>query len=166
MAKEIVCPACGANGAIKTLWKIKCPNRSCVHCDMELMQEAESRGPAIFDVPPEVAMLKGDFNPGGNSLDIRYRNHRGQDRVYTGDRTSIRRKLGIITIRLAPTGRRVNFDWKRIRNRDEVEAAMKHYPAPSGVENQIIGYHRKHGGTSPRIEEIRRKYPHLFTDTK
>jgi hypothetical protein len=52
----------------------------------------------------------------------------------------------------------------RILNLSEVEQAMPQAsepakPKPAARERQILGYHKKHKGTSPPYEQTRAKYP-------
>ena len=101
------------------------------------------------------------FDPGPAAIQIRYLNFRGEVKTFTGDRTTLRAKGKHVSIRLAPSGRRVAFNKECIQNPAEVEAALRLVPSMTAVEKQIAGYYKKHGGTSPRYESLRKKYPHL-----
>jgi hypothetical protein len=101
------------------------------------------------------------FDPGPAAIRIQYLNFRGQQKTFTGDRTTLRAKGKHVSLRLAPTGRRVTFSKECIQNFAEVEAALGQVPVLTAVETQIASYYKKHGGTSPRLEALRRKYPHL-----
>jgi hypothetical protein len=99
------------------------------------------------------------IDPGARAIRIQYLNHRGEIKTYTGDRSTLKATGAHVSLRLAPTGKRVSFSKDCIQNRPEVEQALGQGSEPSAVEKQILGYHRKHGTTSPRFEEVRRKFP-------
>ena len=58
MAGTIRCPHCGAHGATKFLWIVKCPNTKCRHYNAELAAAIEKKN----RVPT------GNFNPGANAM--------------------------------------------------------------------------------------------------
>ncbi len=154
--RTVVCPECRTRGAVKTaLGRIRCRNQNCKHYDESAAYEplSVSEGsPAVRTTP------QGNFDPGVHRITIRYRNFRGDDTEVVGDARTIRFKKAHVTVRVAPTGRRIALWQKFIQNRDD----LKRYEGrrePTGVERQILGYHRKRGTTSPRYEELRRKYP-------
>jgi len=106
---------------------------------------------------------QGSFDPGPNTVTVRYRNFRGEDVDLRGDGTTTRFRKGHLSLRVLPTGKRITLAKKFVRNLNELES----WPGVGSesrllpVERQVVGYHRKHGTTSPRYEEILRKYPDL-----
>jgi len=87
-----------------------------------------------------------------------------KDRVFAAERDSLVRKNNHIVALLAPTGRKISLSRDRILNLETVESVMpkrvehgQNWPSPR--ERQILNYHKKHGSTSARFEEVRRKYP-------
>lgn len=145
MLEETYCPVCGSPGARKFLWVTKCNYPGCPTNKNKNIQK-EKRQP-----------LKGNFDPGANSIELRYKNYRGEDKTYTGDRSTLCRKGNYLSLFLVPTGRRCAFDRRRIQNLEEVESYLSEEKKLSATELQILGYHRKHGTTSPRYEEIKQK---------
>lgn len=156
LKKTVVCPECRTRGAVKILGRIRCRNRACTHYD-----EATGREPSG---PPEAASpsrpaQRGSFDPGAHRIVVRYRNFRGDDTEYAGDARTIRFKRAHVTLRVAPTGRRIAL-WQRfVQNLEDLKRVAPHAGA-TPVERQILGYHTKRGTTSPRYEALRRKYPH------
>ena len=59
------------------------------------------------------------FDPGTRAIQVQYLNHRGEIKTYTGDRSTLKAKGGHVTLRLAPTGKRVSFSKDCIQNRAE-----------------------------------------------
>ena len=154
----IQCPSCGTRSARQTEDGIvHCKNPLCPYFDARLgltgkLRQAGTRVPT-----------RGDFRP-MNPLSIRYRNFAGQDRDFSAERDSIVGKRNHIVASVAPTGRRITLSRDRIQNLSEVEAVAKQQVEPgqdwpSRVERQILIYHKKHGSTSPRYEQVRAKYP-------
>jgi hypothetical protein len=153
--KTLVCPECRSKGAVKTFASLKCPNRGCRHYDSATAWRPEPTAPA--DARPG-ARHAGSFDPGPNTVVIRYRNYRGDDTEYIADRATIRLRREHLTARVAPTGKRIALAKKFIRNLAELPLP----PAsaePRGVERQILCFHLRRGSTSPRFEELKRKYP-------
>lgn len=69
--------------------------------------------------------VEGPFDAtGANAIEIRYRTARGEDKTFTGDRTSLRRRRAHVTVRVAPEGIRIALLADRIANRTEVEGAI------------------------------------------
>ena len=101
------------------------------------------------------------FMAGPKAVQIRYRNYRGEDKIHTGDWTTIRSKGAHVSLRLEPTGRRVTFALARIVNRGDIDAAVAKAPKLTNVERQILGYYQKRGGTSAKYEALKQKYPQL-----
>lgn len=153
----IQCPSCGAPGATRSSdGLIHCRNPQCPYFD-----PAQQRGTlrqAGTTVP-----TRGDFRP-QNAVSIRYRNYAGQDRTFSAELSSLVRKNNHLIAQVAPTGRKITLSRDRIQNLAEVEDAMPQRVAsgqnwPTPRERQILGYHKKHGTTSPRYEQVRAKYP-------
>lgn len=150
---DVKCPVCKTRGAKQLLWMIKCPNHQCAKYDPDLALEAKSR---ISTAAPS-APLTGSFNPGANAIAIRYTNAEGMEKIFTGDKTTLRSAHAHISVCLAPTGKRCSFSRDRIRNLAEIEPLIPRLEEMSGVERQVLAYHQAHGTTSPRYEAIKRK---------
>lgn len=156
-----ICPECRTPEAERTmLGKVLCRNGSCKNFDSRLMEKPhlpETRQPTSR------AELRGSFDPEQNAVVVQYRNFRGEDVKFRGDGTTVRFRKGHLSLRVAPTGRRIALAKKFVRNLRELESRPGIDPEKRllRVERQVMGYHRKHGTTSPRYEEILRKYPDL-----
>lgn len=143
-ANKIQCPSCSAPGATRS-------SDGLVHC----------RNPVCPYFDP--LQRRGDFRP-QHPVSIRYRNAAGQDRNFSAERDSIVRKGNHLVARVAPTGEKIALSRDRIQNLSSVEAAFPQpidpgQPWPAPRERQILGYHKKHGTTSPRYDQVRAKYP-------
>jgi hypothetical protein len=153
------CPSCSTEGALKTSdGLIHCKNPICPYFDPTLRQGTLRQSGTT--VP-----TRGDYRP-GQPLAIRYRNFAGQDRNFSAERDSVIRKGNHLVARVAPTGQKITLSRDRIQNLSEVEAALPQriasgQPWPTPRERQILGYHKKHGTTSARYEEVRAKYPNF-----
>jgi hypothetical protein len=151
---KIDCPNCGTAGARKTRdGTIRCKSQTCPNFDPSL-----ALGRRIAPVP-----TRGDFRP-EHPVSIRYVNFVGQSRDFSAERDSLVRKRNHIVAQVAPTGRRIALSRDRVQNLSEVEGNMPQRVAPgqnwpTPRERQILGYHKKHGTTSPRCEQVRAKYP-------
>ncbi len=153
--EKVECPNCGIAGARKTRdGTIRCKNQTCPNFDPSL-----ALGRRIAPVP-----TSGDFRP-DHPVSIRYVNFVGQNRDFSAERNSLVRKKNHIVAEVAPTGRKIALSRDRVQNLSEVEGNMpqrvepgQNWPTPR--ERQILGYHKKHGTTSTRYEQIRAKYPH------
>jgi hypothetical protein len=158
------CPACGTPGARKSGTQISCLNPFCRNFDT-----GKQNKPVAPAQPPQpVQQTQPPAWGKGLSVErtiiIRYRNFQGQDKVFSADAASLRRRKNHISANVAPTGQRITFARSRIQNLSEVEAQMPERTAPgqdwpSAKERQVLGYHKKHGTTSPLYEKIRAKYP-------
>lgn len=154
---KMQCPSCGAQGARKSSdGVIHCQNPTCPYFDPA--QRTGTLRQAGSTVP-----TRGDFHP-EHPLTIRYRNFAGQERTFTAERDSIVRKQNHLVARVVPTGRKITLSRDRIQNLNEVDAAIPQrvaagQPWPTPRERQILNYHKKHGSTSPRFEQVRTKYP-------
>ena len=63
--------------------KVKCPNPNCVAYDREFAQRSNVRA----DLKPAPPLpTSGDFDPGPNTIEIRYRHLRGDERTCRADR--------------------------------------------------------------------------------
>jgi hypothetical protein len=145
------CPMCGTKGARTSGGRVRCPNPSCSFFDATLQR----RRPRSWG--------RADYSP-ARPLSIRYRNFRGQEKTFTADSESLRRKHNHIVARVAPTGRKIALLRDRIQNLTEVERALpqQDLPGQSGPnarERQVLSFHKKHKSTSPLCERIRAKYP-------
>ena len=153
-AQKVECPNCGAPGARKKGdGTIRCLNQTCVNFDPSL-----ALGRRIAPVP-----TRGDFSP-EHPVSIRYINFVGQNRDFLAERDSLVRKKNHIVAKVAPTGGKIVLSRDRIQNLSDVEASMPKRVEPgqawpSGRERQILNYHKNHGTTSPRYEQLRAKYP-------
>ena len=152
--KKIDCPNCGTAGARrKRDGTIQCKNQICANFDPSF-----ALGRRIAPVP-----TRGDFLP-RHPVSIRYVNFVGQNRDFSSERDSLVRKKNHIVAQVAPTGRKIALSRDRIQNLNEVEGCMPRRVEPgqswpTGRERQILNFHKKHGTTSPRYEQLRAKYP-------
>ena len=153
--KSVVCPECRTRGAVKGFGsKVRCPNPSCPNYDSEIPS-----GFASVSVKPS-STHRGTFDPGSDRVILQYRNFRGESVEFEADRASARWTKHHVSVRVVPTGKRIRLVTKFVKNPDELGSMKeKDLPKPTPVERQILGYHKKHDTTSPRYEELRRKYP-------
>jgi hypothetical protein len=155
---KLRCPGCGTAGAQTTgEGQIRCRNPSCPYFDASLKGRG-TLGSAGTTVP-----TKGSFKP-VQPVMIRYRNFAGQDRTFVAEVASLVRKGNHLVGRVEPTCEKIALARDRIQNLQEVEsgptqrlAAGQRLPTPR--ERQVLGYHKKHGTSSPLFEKIRAKYP-------
>jgi hypothetical protein len=156
--EKIECPHCGTADARKTSDQIiHCKNMSCSNFDSGLAFGGRLR--RRYTAVP----TRGDFVP-EHPVSIRYVNFVGQDRDFSAERDSLLRKKNHIVAQVAPTGRKITLSRDRIKNLGEVESHMPKRVEPgqswpTGRERQILNYHKNHGTTSPRYEQVRAKYP-------
>ncbi len=152
--EKIDCPNCGTAGARKARdGTIRCKNQKCSNFDASF-----ALGRRIPPVP-----TSGDFQP-QHPVSIRYVNFVGQNRNFSAERDSLVRQRNHIVAEVAPTGRKIALSRDRIQNLSEVEGYMPKRVEPgqnwpTGRERQILNYHKTHGTTSPRYEQVRAKYP-------
>jgi hypothetical protein len=154
---RIKCPLCETKGARKTDFGVRCPNPSCQYFDPTLGRSAVLRAAGIRSA------RRADFSP-ARPVAIQYRNFRGQQRTFTAEADSIRRKKNHIIARVKPTGENISLARDRILNLTEVESDAPEVrkpdtPQPNGRERQVLAYHKKYKSTSPLYEKIRAKYP-------
>lgn len=156
-ASTIQCSSCATEGARKTRdGLIHCANPMCPYFDPSLRRGTLRQAGTTVPTP-------SDFRP-EHPLTIRYRNFAGQDRHFDAERDAVVRKNNHLIARVAPTGTKITLSRDRVQNLAEVEAAMPQrvasgQPWPTPRERQVLGYHKKHGTTSARHEQVRAKYP-------
>jgi hypothetical protein len=150
----IQCPSCGTQGARKTNdGLVLCKNPQCPYFGrVGKLRQAGT-----------IVPTGGNFHA-RNPISIRYRNFAGQDRTFSAELSTLIRKNNHLVAEVAPTGGTVTISRDRIQNLAEVEAVMPQRVAPgqdwpTPRERQILGYHKKHGTTSQRYEQVRAKYP-------
>lgn len=174
------CPKCGTPGAKQDGNQIRCLNPTCEWFDQGWLRESfggaglpAGAGQQASPPPgaPERETVRQTQIPTalisaapGRTITIRYRNFRGQDLTFTADAASARQKENHISIKAVPTGQRVTLARARIQNWREFEDSLSQRVAPGQEwptprERQVLGYHKKHGTTSPLYEQIRAKYP-------
>jgi hypothetical protein len=169
---DTTCPLCGEARARKPLFgRVRCPNRECGNFDMDLLMQREEaaqpqsssaiqperhyRDPRTGEVVSQ--KLPQDFNPGESGIDVHYRNFRGEEKIFRGDRRTLRRRGNHLSLRLAPTGRRAAFARDRIGNLPELEQALSQVPTPR--EQWVLYFHAKRRSTSDLYQRLRAKYP-------
>jgi len=155
---KLQCPGCGTMGAQQgPEGKVHCKNPSCSYFDPGSGKTGrQTRGGT--SLPTE-----GSFRP-TEPVTIRYRNFAGQDRVFEAERKSMVRKGNHLVGKVAPRGAKIALSRDRIQNLGEVEARLPQRVAPGQSwpnqrERQVLGYHKKHGTSSPLYEKVRAKYP-------
>ena len=156
--EKIECPGCLGPGALKTSdGLVHCRNRTCANYDAGYV--IGGRLVRRYTTVP----TEGDFRP-QHPVSIRYVNFAGQDRDFSAERGSLVRKKNHIIAQVAPTGSKITLSRDRIQNLSEVEGNMPRRVEPgqswpTGRERQILNFHKKHGSTSARYEQLRAKYP-------
>lgn len=163
------CPRCGTPGATIEGSQVRCLNPTCEWFDQSLLRGLS--GGQTQAPPPASPVMRGTASGSvaaglgsGRTVTIRYRNFRGQDLTFTADAESGRRKKNHISVRVLPTGQRVTLSRARIQNLRELDENLPQRVAPGQQwptprERQVLGYHKKHGTTSPLYEKVRAKYP-------
>jgi hypothetical protein len=151
------CPQCGVKGARKSEGRIRCPNPSCQYFDGSLGRRGVLRSAGTR------APRRSDYSP-ARPLAIRYRNFQGQEKTFTAEKESLRKKNNHIIACVAPTGEKIALSRDRIQNLTEVEQALPQaveppQPRPTARERQVLNFHKKNKSTSPLYEKIRAKYP-------
>ena len=155
---KIECPSCRTPNALKTAdGLIHCRNRQCPNFDAGYV--IGGRLVRRYSTVPTT----GNFRP-EHPVSIRYVNFAGQNRDFSAECDSIVRKNNHIVAEIAPTGKKIALSRDRIQNLTEVESCFPQQVAagqkwPTGRERQILNYHKKHGTTSPRYEQLKAKYP-------
>ena len=171
--KKLQCPNCGADGAKQLKDRtIRCPNRACPNFDAGLAGAATPAnwtpagppaGGSLSGLLSGLKSKKGGFVP-ARPIAIRYRNFQNQDKEFIADADATVRKKNHLVATVAPKGTKLELSRDRIQNLSEVENALPQkvesgQPWPSPRERQVLGYHKKHGTSSPLYQKIRAKYP-------
>lgn len=153
------CPQCGREGARTSGGRIRCPNPECQYFDGTLGRSG------VLQLAGVRRPRRSDYSP-ARPLAIRYRNFQEQEKTFTADRESLRRKHNHIIARVAPTGENIALSRDRIQNLSEVEQALPQTqqakpaePQPTKRERQVLAFHKRYKSTSPLYEQIRAKYP-------
>lgn len=151
------CPQCGTKGARTSDGRTRCPNPSCQYFDGSLGRRGTLR------LGGTRTPRRSDYSP-ARALYIRYRNFQGQEKTFTADKESLRRKGNHIVARVAPTGEDISLSRERIQNLAEVDEALSQAsegarPGPTARERQVLAFHKKYKSTSPLYERIRARYP-------
>ncbi|MFZ0635654.1 MAG: hypothetical protein WA755_07290 [Candidatus Acidiferrales bacterium] len=156
MGSACACPLCRQKGAKRFGNKVKCASIGCANYDRDYAEKS----PQTLGAPAEpLARLSGNFSP-ANTIEIRYRNFRGDDQTYVGDASTIREVNQHVSVCLVPTGKRVAFAKKWLANLSDLQPRDSG-PTPTGRERQVLSYHKKRGSTSPLYESLRQKYPNF-----
>ncbi|HEY6945615.1 MAG TPA: hypothetical protein VI431_10790 [Candidatus Acidoferrum sp.] len=154
---KVKCPQCGTKGARTSDGRIRCPNPLCQYFDGTLGRVGRLR------LGGTRTPRRSDYSP-ARALYIRYRNFQDQERTFTADKGSLRRKGNHMVARVAPTGENISLSRDRIQNLTEVEDALPEVnegarTGPTARERQVLAFHKKYKSTSPLYERIRAKYP-------
>jgi hypothetical protein len=97
------------------------------------------------------------FDPGARAIQVHYRNYRGEEKTFSGDPRTLRRRRNHLSLCVAPSGIRLALARERILNLHDLDAVLSRMPTPR--EQVIMAYHKKRGTTSPLLERLRAKYP-------
>jgi hypothetical protein len=102
--------------------------------------------------------------PAAGTVNIWYRNYKGESKNFVADAGSLKRTHNHISARVAPKGKVITLSRDRIQNMHEIDPLLPAWdrsdaPQPTARERQVLGYHKKHGTTSPLYEKIKAKYP-------
>jgi hypothetical protein len=146
---------------------VRCPNPICVYYSRHLVaqpkavaqrQETWHRDPRTGAwVAGQAATPPPGFDADAFRIDVAYRNFRGDEKSFTGDWRTLRRRGRHVSLQVLPTGTRIALAIERIGNYAEVEAALARRPSPQ--EMRVMRYHARRGTTSARCDELRRAYP-------
>src|SRR5262249_29160509 len=108
-ARHVRCSACGHSQAVQSLFgSIRCPNRACANFDPELATTLEERQPgptgSVSRNPRTGERVssrpRAPFTPGDRPIQVRYRNYRGEEKTFTGDARSLRRRHEHVSLRV------------------------------------------------------------------
>lgn len=157
------CPLCGSRYARETFGGIKCPTPDCANYE-RASASRQAIPPAAATAPPPPG--RPEFQHRGppvrfqDPVDVRYVNFRGEARVFTAERSSLRMKGLHVSLRVAPTGRRIALRLDRIANRAEVQALLPPTGSvPTAREQRVLRYHQRRGSTSALYEKLRANHP-------
>lgn len=103
-SKSGTCSNCGTDGAIKSLFKTKCPNPSCTYYDSSLLVSAAG------------ANYTAHKNHLAESVRLEYLNYQGVARVFDINPKTLLKKGRHVSVCLAGQTRRVSLAVKRIQN--------------------------------------------------
>lgn len=78
---------------------------------------------------PKAKPPQEPFNPNANRIEIKYRNHKGEEKTFTGDGSTAKASGKHLSLRIAPTGVRASFAKERILNWKDIAAALPNIPA-------------------------------------
>jgi len=112
-SKIIVCPNCGSQGAIKTLFKLKCPTPGCVAYDPSVQMPSTKTAlspDSVFSGAPKVAQTQ--------TVRLDYLNFEGKLRQFEIDPRTLRKKGRHISVCLAGQKRRISLAKDRIQNKN------------------------------------------------
>jgi len=123
-SKWVICPECRHKGARIVFGKVSCPDSRCKKYDPNLVIQPEL---SLNSPGASKSFLRGDFDPGVQSLTVRYRNYLGEDKTYQIDKTSLvaKEQRNYVSALAAPTGLRINFKKKFIKNLSEIEECLR-----------------------------------------
>ena len=164
------CPVCGTPGAQKSGDQIRCLNPLCQNFIGASSQPSSAppqpRQPQQ-STPPQQS--SGGFShsfgqSGKGTVSIQYINFKGQNKTFSADAGSLQRKGRHIVARVAPANKTIALSIDRIQNMNDINPLLQPWdrsgiPRPSKKERQVLGYHTRHGTTSPLFEKIKAKYP-------
>jgi hypothetical protein len=170
----IKCPACGMPGAQQEGNRIRCLNPLCQNFDtarggqaappqQPTASQPRTSQPGPSPAAPSSAQGFSSRSAGG-AVNISYRNFKGESKNFVADAGSLKRTHNHISARVAPRGKVITLSRDRIQNMHEIDPLLpardrSDAPQPTARERQVLGYHKKHGTTSPLYEKIRAKYP-------
>jgi hypothetical protein len=178
-ASDIACPRCGDPAARRAVWgTVKCPNRNCEHFSQELVDYREE---ARWAAELRTAKASGEvrshrdprtgekiyrkirnvpatgFDPGQHRIDVVYVNFNAEQKTFTGDWRTLRRRGRHVSLQVLPTGVRIALAIDRIQNIGDVELGLQR--CPTSQERRVMNYHARRGTSSARYQDLRRKYP-------
>src|SRR5262245_56779962 len=128
-AKDVQCPSCGDPTARQAFWgTVRCPNPNCERFSEKLV---EQRASAQRTAEMERAVAAGEarsyrnsrtgdkiyrkvgnareagFDPATYGIDVNYTNAMGEEKTFTGDWRTLRRRGRHFSLRVLPTGIRI-----------------------------------------------------------
>lgn len=178
-SKDVQCPSCGDPAARQAIWgTVRCPNPNCERFSEGLVEQRAAaqrtaemkravaagearvyRNPRTGDKVYKLttAGSAAGFDPAAHRIDVNYTNAMGEDKTFTGDWRTLRRRGRHFSLRVLPTGIRIALAIDKIGNLQDVEQAIEKCPSP--YEARVLKYHARRGTSSARFEELRRKYP-------
>ena len=107
------------------------------------------------------AVPAADFS---TPLVVEYVNFRGERRTFTTDPASARLQGVHVSLRVAPSGRRIALKREKIVNRDAVEGTLQRagragHDVPTPHEAYVMAFHERRGTTSALYTRLRMQYP-------